>query len=254
MHSGDQSTYDVGVACGRVVHRSWFVIYCTGVIVVNITTMGLTEFPILPMFVGSGRTKYLLLAAACTAKTHGWLLWETMAVALTTTIAFIAIDKCALLLSRGIAAAWGLLADSHAELLDACKLVLYCNQAGSLALHGSLHGGIHCTKVCKQVTIQCNQGIVIHGGHTLFMLQGRDCSLVDECNCVGLIFLEGVKSLNDRWDHLLARDPIFVLLGIHPTALDDAQANVDDIAAIHWVACSTCVCVCFWPPVPDGVL
>ena len=32
------------------------------------------------------------------------------------------------------------------------------------------------------------------------------------------------------------RDPIFVLLGVHPTSLDDAQADVDDVAIVHWVA------------------
>ena len=70
------------------------------------------------------------------------------------------------------------------------------------------------------------------------MLQGRDSSLIDKCNHVGPIFLEGVDRLNDRWDHVLARDPVFVLLGLHSIMLDDAQANINDITVIHWVACS----------------
>jgi hypothetical protein len=73
------------------------------------------------------------------------------------------------------------------------------------------------------------------------MLKGRDSCLVGECNCVGPIFFEGVDCLNDQWDHVFAQDPIFLLLGIHPTGLDDAQADVDDVVIVHWVACHTCV-------------
>ncbi len=127
MHSGNQSAHDVGATHVRVVRRSWFATRYIGVIVINITTVGVTVIPILPTFIGIGRTNYLLLTAARTAKTHGWLLWETTAVALTATIAFVVIGEHALLLSGGIAAAWGLMADSHAELLDVRKLVLHCN-------------------------------------------------------------------------------------------------------------------------------
>ncbi len=95
-------------------------------IVVNITTMGVTVVPIFPMFVGSGRTNVLLLTTAHTTVIHGWLLWVTTAVALTATIVLVVVGEHALLLSGGIAAAWGLLADIHAE-LDVHKLVLHCN-------------------------------------------------------------------------------------------------------------------------------
>jgi hypothetical protein len=89
VNSGNQSTHDVGA----------FATHPTGVIVVNITTMRVTVVPILPTCVGSGRMKSLLLATARTAKTHGWLLWETTAVALTITVAFIVIGERALLLN-----------------------------------------------------------------------------------------------------------------------------------------------------------
>jgi hypothetical protein len=75
--------------------------------------------------VGLGRY-FCLLSPTCTAVIHGWLLWETTPIALTTIVAFVVIGERALLLSRGVAAAWGLLANSHAE-LDVCKLVLHCN-------------------------------------------------------------------------------------------------------------------------------
>jgi hypothetical protein len=238
VHSGNQSAHDVGVNCIRVVRRSWFGTCRTSVIVVNITTVGVTVVPILSTFVGSARINYLMLTTARAAKIHGWLLWETTVVALTATIVFVVIDERALLLSGVVATAYGLLANSHEELLDVCKLVLHCNKAVGLALHGFLRGSIHRTKVCKQVTVQCNQHVVVHGGHTVLMLQGWDSSLVDECNLVGPIFLKGVDHLDNRWECILAQDPIFVLLGIHSTMLDDTQANVNDVTVVHQVACS----------------
>jgi hypothetical protein len=174
-----------------------------------------------------------------------------MAVALTATIAFVVIGEHVLLLSGGIASAWGLLAGSHAELMNVCRLVLHCNQAVGLALHGFLRGGVRGTKVRKRVTIQCDQRVVLHGSHTLSMLQGWDSSLVDKCNCIGPIFLEGVNCLNNWWDRILAQDPIFVLLRVQSTVLDDVQANVDEVAVVHRVACSARMCVCFCVCVSD---
>jgi hypothetical protein len=96
------------------------------VIVINITTVRVTVVPILSTFVGSGRMNHLLLTGAGTTVIYGWLLWETTAIALTSNIALVVVGERALLLSRGIATAWGLLANSHAE-LDVCKLVLHCD-------------------------------------------------------------------------------------------------------------------------------
>jgi hypothetical protein len=82
---------------------------------------------------------------------------------------------------------------------------------------------------------------IVHCGHTVAMLRGWNSCLVDQRNRIGPIFLEGVDRLDDCQGFVLMGDPIFVLLGVHPTAFDDTQANVDDIAIIHWVACHTCV-------------
>jgi hypothetical protein len=80
------------------MHGTWFATCCTGVIVVNITTMGVTVVPILPPFAGIGRrTNVLLLTTTCIVVIHGWLLWETMVVALTTTIALVVVGERALL-------------------------------------------------------------------------------------------------------------------------------------------------------------
>jgi hypothetical protein len=138
--------------------------------VIHITAVGVAVVSILPMLVGSWRTKCLLLTATRISKTHGWLLQKTSAAALTTTVAFVAIVERALLLSRSVDTAWGLLANGHAELSNVCKLALHCNQAVGLALHCFLCGGLRGAKVCKQVAVQREQCIVVHGGHTISML------------------------------------------------------------------------------------
>jgi hypothetical protein len=107
-----------------------------------------------------------------------------------------------------------------------------------LALHGFLRGGVHGPEVIKRFTIRCDQRVIDYSGHTVSMLRGRDSSLVNKCNWVGLIFIEGVDCLNDWWDRVLAQDPIFLLLGIHYTTLDDTQANVDDVMVINCVTCT----------------
>jgi hypothetical protein len=66
VHYGNQFAHDVGAAYVRVVRRSWFATRCTGVIVVNFTTVGVTAVPILPTFIGSGKTNYLLLTTSRT--------------------------------------------------------------------------------------------------------------------------------------------------------------------------------------------
>jgi hypothetical protein len=97
------------------------------VIVVNITTIGVTVVPILPPLVGIGRRmNVLLLTTTHTTVIHGWLLWETIVIALTAAAALVVVGERALLLSGNVAAAWGLLANIHAE-LDVCKLVLHCD-------------------------------------------------------------------------------------------------------------------------------
>ncbi len=68
------------------------------------------------------------------------------------------------------------------------------------------------------------------------MLRGWDRRLVDECNRVGPILFEGVDRFGDRRSFVLAGDPPFVFLRVHPASLDDAQADVDDVAIVHRVA------------------
>jgi hypothetical protein len=122
------------------VHGTWFATCCTGVIVGNSTTMGGTVVLILLLFVRIGRrTNVVLLSTTCTAVIHGWLLWETTAIALTTTIAPVVVGERTLLLSRGIVTACGLLANIHAE-MDVCELGLHCNQAVGLILYCFLRG------------------------------------------------------------------------------------------------------------------
>jgi hypothetical protein len=98
------------------MHRIWFATRHTDVIGVNITIVGMTVVPIIPLFVGIGRTNVLLLTTTCTAVIHGWLSWETTAIALTATIALVVVGEHALLLSGDIATARWLMANIHVEL------------------------------------------------------------------------------------------------------------------------------------------
>ncbi len=200
VHSGNRSAHDVGAACIRVVCRSWFATRCTGVSVIHITAVGVAVVTILPMLVGSGRTKRFLLTATCTAKSHGWFLWKPSTAALTATVAFVAIVERVLLLRGAIDAAWGLLADGHAELLNVCKPALHCDQAVGLALHcfmayvePSLQVSCRTTQAtrCRPQRPYC-----IH-------VAKAGATLVDECNCVGPTFLEGVDHLDNWQDCIL---------------------------------------------------
>ncbi len=95
----------------------------------------------------------MMLTTTRAAVIHGWLLWETTAVALTATIVLVVVDEHALLLSRGIAATWGLLANIHAE-LDVGELGLHCDQAVGLLLYCFLCGCKCGAKVHKQVIVR----------------------------------------------------------------------------------------------------
>ncbi len=125
-----------------------------------------------------------------------------------------------LLLCGGIDGGWGLLADSHAELLDVCQLALHSGHAGCLGLDRLLRGSVGCTKVRKQFAVQCVQCIIVQGSHAVAMLRGRDRHLVDERDRAGPILLEGIDRLDDCRGFALASDSIFILLRVHSTPFD----------------------------------
>ena len=81
------------------------------------------------------------------------------------------------MLRGGVAVAWrlvdvacGLLANSHAELLDARQLALYRGQAGGLALHQFLGSQLCGTKVCHCLSVQHNRRAIVDCSHTVAML------------------------------------------------------------------------------------
>ena len=92
---------------------------------------------------------------------------KPIAIALTTTVVLVVVGERALLLSGGVAAAWGLLTNIHAELLDVRKLVLHCNQVVGLALHCFLHGCKRGTEVHKRVIVRGDRSVIVHGGHSV---------------------------------------------------------------------------------------
>jgi hypothetical protein len=107
--------------------------------VVHIAAMGVAVVPIFPTLVGSGRKTWLLCAGSVAAK-PGWLLWEVVTVnatALTSVMptaiaSATAIVEHVLLLCWNVDGGWGLLANSHAELLDVCQLALHSSHVGHL--------------------------------------------------------------------------------------------------------------------------
>ncbi len=60
--------------------------------------------------------------------------------------------------------------------------------------------------------------------------------MVDERDHSGQVLLEGVNRLNNWQGLALARYPVFVLFGVHSASINDAQADVNDIALAHWVS------------------
>jgi hypothetical protein len=141
----------------------------------------------------------------------------------------------------GVAIGWGLLADSQAELLDACQLSLHCGQAGSSVLDRFLHGGVSGAKVCKKFSVQHKQRVIVHSSHTVAMICIRDGCLVYQRNRVSPKLLEGLDQLNDWWALVFTSNSICVFLGVHAIALDDAQADVNHIMVLHRIACHACV-------------
>jgi hypothetical protein len=101
--------------------------------------MGVAVVPTFPTLVGSGKKTWLLCAGSVAAK-PGWLLWEaaTAIAAAVTSVMSTAIASATaivghvLLLCGGTAGGWGLLANSHAKLLDVCQLALHSSHVASL--------------------------------------------------------------------------------------------------------------------------
>ncbi len=205
MHSGCRAAHDVDTACVGIVGWAAIVTHCACVGAVHVAATGVAVIPISPTVVGSGRKTWLLRAGSIAAK-PGWLLWEaTTAVATTvtsvmpTTIASAtAIVGHVLLLCGVVAGGLGLLADSHAELLDVCQLALQSSHVGCLGLDSFLRDSVGRAKVRKQFAVQRMQHVVVCGSHAVAVLCGCDRRLVDEHDCAGPVLLKGIDRLNDR--------------------------------------------------------
>ena len=112
-----------------------------------------------------------LLHASSTQTIPGWLLWEnttTTAIAsakttagFTTAVASAtAIVDGTLLLQRGIDVAWGLLANSHVELLDVRQLALHCGQTGGLAFDCFLRGSVRGAKFARDLLYNASNALL----------------------------------------------------------------------------------------------
>ncbi len=160
MHSGCQAVHDVGTSCIGIVGWAAIATRCACVGVVHVAAMGVAVVPIFPMLVGSERKTWLLRAGSVATK-PGWLLWEaaTAVAAAVTSVVPTAIASATaivghvLLLCGGVAGGWGLLANSHAELLDVCQLALHSGHVGRLGLDRFLRGSVGRAKVCKRFAV-----------------------------------------------------------------------------------------------------
>jgi hypothetical protein len=169
-----------------------------------------------------------LLCASSVAAKPGWLLWEvaTVVAAAVTSVVPTAIASATaivgnvLLLCGGIDGGWGLLANSHAELLDVFQLALHSGHVGCLGLDRFLRGSVGRANVRKQFAVRRVQCIVVRGSHAVALLRGQDGCLVDEHDHAGPVLLEGINCLDDCQGFALASNSVFILLRVHSPLFD----------------------------------
>ena len=188
MHPRHQPAHHVGAGRVPLVRRSGFSARFTRVGIVDVAPMQETVVPIFVPLEGGGCT---LLLCACSAETiPGWLLVAAAvsAATLASTSSSAVVGRALLLRGGEVVAwglvdgAWGLLADSHAELLDIRQLALHCSEVGGLAFHRILRGRVCGAKVCHRFGVQRDRCVIINCSHAVAMLQGRGRRLVDERN------------------------------------------------------------------------
>ncbi len=84
--------------------------------------------------------------------------------------------------------------------------------------------------------------VVVGRGHALAMHASQYRHLVDKCDLCGPTCLERVEHLDGSGAIGFAGDPRLVFLGKHAAPLDDAEANVVDVAVGHRVSCAAGIC------------
>jgi hypothetical protein len=101
-----------------------------------------------------------------------------------------------------------------------------------------LCGGTRGPEVCNRLPIQCNRVVVVHGGHPVAMHACGDGGLVHEGDLGSPKHFECVDRFDNVGANGLASNPGLVLLALHLTLLDDAEANVNDVNVIHFESCA----------------
>ncbi len=148
-----------------------------------------------------------------------------------------------LLLLRCIGGGEGLLLlQRHAELLHSLGLPLHRRNRQAVGLDGLVSGGIRGAKVRDGLAVLHKGVVVVDHGHAVAMHASRYRRLVDKGDLHGPKRLECVKRLDDSGAFVFAGDPCLVFLGIHAAPLDDAEANVGNVAVGHRVSPATSIC------------
>ncbi len=91
-------------------------------------------------------------------------------------------------------------------------------------------------KFCNRLAVQHDRVVVIDCGHAVAMHASRYHRLVDKHDFCGPKHLERVERLDDSGAFGFAGDPRPIFLGIHAAPLDDAEADVINVAVGHHVS------------------
>ncbi len=108
-----------------------------------------------------------------------------------------------------------------------------------MGLDGFVHGNVHSTKVCNQLTVQHNGVIVVDCGHALAVHASGYCLLlVVKHDFCGPKHLERVKRLDNSGAFSFADGSCLIFFDIHAAPLDEAKADIDNGAFGHCVSCA----------------
>ena len=218
-----------------------------GVVVVDVATMSVAVVPVLETLHGRrGRGGVAAAAAAGVAvvvvgtsgeggaATVRWRIATVVAAAAvplggSTTTPTATPAARAAALTRGLVelehSGGGLIANDVAEHLE---LPLHCADGRIGRSQGFLGGGIRNAKVADGIGQRRRGGIVFGGSHAVAMLRRRGSCESGDVDCRFPEDTEGGEG-HVVGGVVASRDPCFVFLGEEAGAMQDADADVDDV-------------------------
>ncbi len=104
-----------------------------------------------------------------------------------------------------------------------------------------MSGSVRGAKVHNRLAVRHNGVVVVDRSHAIAVHASGYRRPVDKRDLCGPKCLERVKCFNNSGAFGFAGDPCLVFLGTHAALLDDAEANVDDVAVGHKVSHATSI-------------